>query len=85
LERSVTADWFASITCLPLSKPPVCDGASVTVRSVPMLDSGLSAVFCARSRPRDRAAMAITSATPIANPSIVRIVRPLRLTNSLRT
>ena len=53
-------------------------GASVTVRSVPMLESGSSAVFCAWSSPRESDEIAITSATPIASPSSVRIVRPLR-------
>ena len=65
--------------------PPVsCCGESVTVRSVPMLESGSSAVFCAWSSPRESAEIAITSATPIARPSSVRIVRPLRRSSSLR-
>ena len=69
------------------SPPPLvsaCCGASVTVRSVPMLESGLSAVFCARSRPRESDEIAITSATPIESPSTVRIVRLLRRRSSLR-
>ena len=49
-----------------------------------MLESGFSAVFCAWSRPRESAEIAITRPTPIASPSTVRIVLPLRRISSLR-
>ena len=45
-----------------------CCGESVTVRSVPMLESGSSASACARSSPRESAEIVITSATPTARP-----------------
>ncbi len=94
-ERSVITDWFAWITSRPPPpkppppKPPCppawpCSGASVTVRSVPMLASGSSAFACARSSPRERADTAITSETPTASPRTVRIVRLFRRTSSLR-
>ena len=49
-----------------------------------MLESGSSAVACAWSSPRERDEIVITSATPIASPSSVRIVLLLRRTSSLR-
>ena len=68
------------------AKPPACCccGESVTVRSVPMLDSGFSAVFCAWSSPRESETIAMTRPTPTASPSTVRIVRALRRSSSLR-
>ena len=97
-ERSVIAAWFAWITSRPPPPPPnppppgpkapveasASCGASVTVRSVPMLESGLSAFSCAWSSPRESDEIVITSATPIASPSSVRIVRLLRRMSSLR-
>ena len=70
----------------PRPKPPVsCCGDSVTVRSVPIVESGLSAVFWAWSRPRARPLIVITSATPSGEPDerepIARVRRP---TSSLR-
>jgi hypothetical protein len=90
-ERSVSTEAFAWITWPPPPppgpppKPPpsVC-GASVTVRSVPIEESGFSACFCAWSTPRESDEITITSATPIASPSSVRIVRLLRRRSSLR-
>ena len=49
-----------------------------------MLESGFSALACASSSPSDSAEIVITSATPIASPSSVMIVLPLRLKSSLR-
>ena len=96
-DRSVRTDWFAWITwrsAPPPPKPPppgpanppccCCCGESVTVRSVPMLESGFSAVFCAWSSPRESETIAITRPTPTASPSTVRIVRALRRSSSLR-
>ena len=89
-ERSVSTDWFAATRSeLPPPGPPpnppwFCCGDSVTVRSVPMPPSGFSVFFCARSRPADRLAIAITSATPSPSPSSVTIVRPRRRNNSFR-
>ena len=49
-----------------------------------MLESGFRAFACASSSPRERDDTAITSETPTARPSTVRIVRLLRRTSSLR-
>ncbi len=71
----------------PPNAPPEVScacGASVIVRSVPMLESGSSAVFWAWSRPRVSDEITITSATPIERPATVRIVRPFRRMSSLR-
>jgi len=51
---------------------------------VPMVESGSSAVFWAWSRPCERAEIAITSPTPSASPSTVRIVRARLRSSSLR-
>jgi hypothetical protein len=59
-------------------------GESVTVRSVPMLESGSRAVFCARSSPRVSDEMTMTRATPIERPATVRMVRPFLRMSSLR-
>ena len=59
-------------------------GASVTVRSVPMLESGFSAFCWALSRPWVSDEITITSATPMASPEAVRIVRLFLRTSSLR-
>ena len=62
-ERSVITELFAWISSPPPPppKPPVsvC-AARVTVRSVPIVESGSSAVFWAWSRPRERPEIAIT-------------------------
>ena len=49
-----------------------------------MLESGFSAFACALSSPSESAEIVITSATPIASPSSVRIVLLLRRKSSLR-
>ena len=87
-DRSVRTERLESTSSRlppnPPGPPPVSVWAArVTVRSVPMLESGFSAVFCAWSRPRESAEIAITSATPIERPSMVRIVLLLRRRSSL--
>ncbi len=73
-ERSVRTErllWKTSPPPRPKGPPPPvsCCAERVTLRSVPMLASGSSAFFCARSSPRVSAEMTTTSATPIARPS----------------
>ena len=84
-------DWFACDRGRGCRRPrPVrtrrwsCCGESVTVRSVPIPESGSSVFFCARSSPCDRLAIEITSATPRPSPSSVTIVRARRRTSSFR-
>ena len=92
-DRSVITDWFAR-------SGRGCRGrrrarrrrtrpGSAAARGSPsgrcrFRASGSSVFFCARSRPADRLAIAMTSATPSPKPSNVTIVRPRRRTNSLR-
>ncbi len=89
-ERSVITDWFACKSSPPPLKPPGPPNpfpvwaVRVTVRSVPILESGFSAVFCAWERPFERPEMTITSATPRPNPSTVSSVRVRRRRSSRR-
>ena len=93
LDRSVITELFAgevAVAAAPAAERPPADllsvwAARVTVRSVPMPESGFSAVFCALSSPFEIAEMATTSATPSPRPIAVRIVRDRRRKSSLRT
>ena len=70
------------VALVPLLDAPT---TRVTRTSVPIELSGASTFACAWSKPCETPMMPMTSPTPAARPSAVRIVRPRRRRSSLKT